>query len=549
VILFPTMNTGDVALMNPPKHPRRRVWRRVLAWGAGLILAALMLAFALLERIAHRPSRVRTTIPAAEIEVEDAQLKQLGLALRDASFLKQHPFEPPWTSHSLLIPESWSEPGIKRLLGPRRVRADLLLADLDVLQAVMERGYGGWDSAAARGWNWNRWFADWRGQLAARGTLELSFDDAFTPMDALFAFQRDNHTQVPLSRWWTSDGSQTALLASAPAAPCTEIRAGGKLFPAAPNDAGQHVRAAKIWNSSADGLRNASYISMPKSYGTPQALGCGSSWIALQPIGNRPGKLSSMLGELWSEAISSDRPRVERIGDGVVYARLPTFDAAHYEHVSRDGWAQRQPADRVLIVDLRDNSGGSADYGLDVLKGWIDESRMVQFGSVGSRITSSCLFAPLEWSYTAGAKRAQLLLDRMAQPYPQGCPRTVETTESKWTYLQRRFQPSPGDLRIVALVNSGCGSDCELLTAMLASLPETIVAGSNTYGLCQLIQPGYSVLPHTGLRYRIALGRSDYYGDNRSVDGYGLDVDLVLPDVDRLTRGQMLKLASLVARQ
>ena len=42
-----------------------------------------------------------------------------------------------------------------------------------------------------------------------------------------------------------------------------------------------------------------------------------------------------------------------------------------------------------------------------------------------------------------------------------------------------------------------------------------------------MIQPGYSVLPHTGLRYRIALGRSDPYGDSRSVDGYGLDVVVV----------------------
>ena len=54
-----------------------------------------------------------------------------------------------------------------------------------------------------------------------------------------------------------------------------------------------------------------------------------------------------------------------------------------------------------------------------------------------------------------------------------------------------------------------------------------------------MIQPGYSVLPHSALHYRIALGRSDPYGDNRSVDGYGLDVDVVIPDVDRLGRESM----------
>jgi hypothetical protein len=83
---------------------------------------------------------------------------------------------------------------------------------------------------------------------------------------------------------------------------------------------------------------------------------------------------------------------------------------------------------------------------------------------------------------------------------------------------------------------------------MLASLPETIVAGTNTFGVCQLIQPGYSVLPHTGLSYRIALGRSDYYGDNRSVDGYGLDVDVVLPQVGTLKQRQLRELADAVAK-
>jgi len=55
------------------------------------------------------------------------------------------------------------------------------------------------------------------------------------------------------------------------------------------------------------------------------------------------------------------------------------------------------------------------------------------------------------------------------------------------------------------------------------------------------------VLPHTGLPYRIALGRSDFYGDNRSVDGYGLDVDIVLPDVNSLGRESMRELAAIVA--
>ena len=86
----------------------------------------------------------------------------------------------------------------------------------------MQRAYGGWDSAAARGWNWAQWFAGWREQLAAKGPAEVPFDEAFAPMDRLLAFQRDNHTQIPLNRP-TGDGSQTAVLDGAANARCVEI--------------------------------------------------------------------------------------------------------------------------------------------------------------------------------------------------------------------------------------------------------------------------------------------------------------------------------------
>ncbi|AEU35436.1 peptidase S41 [Granulicella mallensis MP5ACTX8] len=522
----------------------------MLRWSATIGALALLALVGIVESTAHRPSPVHTSVTMSEVKAEDAHLQQMGLALQDGSFLKEHPFQPPWTSHSLLFPSTWAEPGIKSLLHSRHVRADLLLADLDVLQPVMARAYGGWDSAVTLGWNWDRWFGDWRNRLAARGSEEISLDDAFAPMDQLLAFQHDNHTQIPLDRQ-TSDGSQTALLARAPGSACTEIRSSDRIFSINTNDAGQHVRTAQLWTRGARSFINASYIATPTSYGVPQAVHCGGDWITVQPLGDRRGKpWSSKLKELWKETLGRVRPSVERIGDGIVYARLPEFDSAHYDGVSRQGWANRKPSDHVLIVDLRDNGGGEVDYGLDVLKGWVDQDQMIRFDSIGSQVNSSCLYAALKWSYADDNGNAQMQrwLDRMAQPFPSDCPRSVDRTPSRWTYLQHHFNPKPSDMRIIVLVNSGCGSDCELMTEELASLPQTLVVGANTYGLCQLIQPGYSVLPHTGLHYRMALGRSDPYGDNRSVDGYGLDVDVVLPDVDRLGRESMRELAAIVAR-
>jgi hypothetical protein len=523
------------------------VWRRIAWWGAVACAGLLLALAAMVEAIAHRPSRVRMTVSAAEIEAEDAHLRGLGLTLPDGSLLKARPFEAPWTSHSLLTPSTWREPGWKMLAAPRRVRADLLLADLDVLQPVMERAYGGWESAAARGWNWARWFDDWRGRLAARGTAEISDDEAFAPMDALFAFQRDNHTQIPLRRR-TGDGSQTAVLARAPGGGCTEIRAGEGTFAIAADDAGQQVRAARLWRAGAAGFAETHYVAMPRSRGAPQAVLCGGAWIGLERVGERRSGAAAVLRELWAETMGRDRAHFERLGDGVAYVRLPTFVARNYE-TPAGGWPRREAGDRVLIVDLRNNEGNDAEYGREVLKGWVDETRIVPFERIGAQINSSCLYAPLRWNFPIrdSMAEAQRLLDRMAQPYAAGCPRTVDARPARWTYLERRFAPQPGDLRIVALVNSGCGSDCEWMTAMLASLPETIVVGSNTYGVFENIQPGYSVLPHTGLAYRIALGRSDYFGDGRSVDGYGLDVDVVAPEVDGLGPRELRELGEQVA--
>ena len=139
---------------------------------------------------------------------------------------------------------------------------------------------------------------------------------------------------------------------------------------------------------------------------------------------------------------------------------------------------------------------------------------------MGIQLSSSCLYAPLRWNQSITSTPTilpsqksflQEVLDRMAQPYPDDCPRGMDIKPRKWSYLRRRFDLKAGDLRIIALVNSRCGSDCELLTEMLASLPEAIVVGANTFGVTQFIQPGYSVHPHTGLVYRIALATTNIY--------------------------------------
>jgi hypothetical protein len=51
------------------------------------------------------------------------------------------------------------------------------------------------------------------------------------------------------------------------------------------------------------------------------------------------------------------------------------------------------------------------------------------------------------------------------------------------------------------------------------------------------------------LPFRIAMGMSDDYGDGRSFDGYGLDVDIVLDTEESQGATAILRLAQTLAAQ
>lgn len=77
----------------------------------------------------------------------------------------------------------------------------------------------------------------------------------------------------------------------------------------------------------------------------------------------------------------------------------------------------------------------------------------------------------------------------------------------------------------------------------IAAIPGSVIAGVNSYGVAQFIQPGYFVLPNTRLPFRVALGTADDYGDNQSFDGYGFDVDILLPTQEEMSAENILRLA------
>src|SRR5262252_580248 len=113
-------------------------------------------------------------IPAAARDSESARLRAFGATLPEGGVVLERPWDPPFTRRSFVVPQSW----LRRRAGDS-VSADALALDLPVLAAVMERAYGGWESAKRRGWNWDKWFADWTAMLRGHAGARLTIDDAF----------------------------------------------------------------------------------------------------------------------------------------------------------------------------------------------------------------------------------------------------------------------------------------------------------------------------------------------------------------------------------
>jgi hypothetical protein len=539
------------ALAPRAKRPRR--WLRRIAYFLGtLVLLALLAAFAMFLRLKRRgrPSQaIAPVVGDSERAIELRQLVRLGLSVPDGGVILERPFEPPWTSRSLIVPQHWYPPGALATMAnyDLKVHASDLLADLDVLQPVMERAYGGWDSALRRGWSWDAWFTDWRTALKQSGERELSLDEAFAPFDTLISFQRDNHTQIPLQRFATLSASETYLLTRPAVAPCTQLVASsGKTLPLVPTDPGQRVRDALTLSPDGSALVPARYVVRPVVDGPLETIVCGSDSIPLAASERNRHTFAQMM---WNEltAGGAGSPEVRRISEETVYARVPSMNPVVYRDLEARAalWPKPTGREKLLIVDLRDNDGGDDHFGFAVLRGWVDEMRVVGPDKLGMQVASSCLYAPLKWGFTrffeqgmqpplpADDRRSlQEALDALSAPAKTGCPREVTETRAQWTYRDHHLERGVPGMRIVVWINAGCGSDCELLTERLASLPESVVVGANTLGLAQFTQPGYGMLPHVRLPFRLALGTSDSYGDQRSFDGYGLDVDVVLSQRD-----------------
>jgi len=488
------------------------------------------------------------TLTADEIAGEQAWFDSLGVK---GSPLVEHPFSPPWSNRSFIVPTAWYRALIVQWQGrPQTVSADRLRQDLPLLEMAMEKAYGGWDSAEKRGWNWQQWFADWDKRLAAESKgKELPVREAMAPFGELEEFQLDNHSG-PLNQSANfGSGSRSAKLGAAPAGECSEMKnTDGKSFVIDARDPAQRPKRALL----ADLATPAWYVSYPAKRGEAHSILCGGKWLDVTPAW-QPEDAARISNILKLAQTEGDVPSFRVVSPEISYLRLPTFTKANGELLRKLAPTLEKSAgkERLLIVDLRGNGGGDAP--LNTLAYWIQPRAIEQRLHLAQKLRQSCLYTALRWGYQevsimrlqppiSDALRNQLQnqVQGLSDPAPADCPATLREEKSEWNYAQHKM---PAKARFLVLVDNGCGSDCEFATYLLAGEPGAVIAGVNTYGVAQFIQPGFFMLPHTRIPFHISLGQSDIYGDGRSVDGYGLDVDLLLPGQAEQSPDAILKLA------
>lgn len=504
------------------------------------------LAVALLAVLGAAPA-APVSVPKAQIDAENARWAAFGVKLPPGGIVLPDPYAAPYSNRSFVVPYAWYQDFYTKLRAKRvTVEAASLRQDLPVLRFLLEKAYAGYQPARARGWNWNAMFRDWDAQLARSGKADLSLARAFAPWGRLEDVQLDNHSGVPGLTTYTS-GSASAVLAQDPQGACSVLRfTSGRTMKLGAHDAGQQPHAVQAW----DGMRlsPAWYVSYPKRLGTASALRCGTRTIALTPAAQT--------------APPSQKPVYQSLGNGIAYLRLPTFTDANNEAL-RDVLSKvtNLGKERLVIFDLRGNDGGNAPS--EILTNWFAESAIEIAQALSQTGTNSCftngLFFGLQQQLTAGLKppvsgglqqALQGVVDALKGSATPDCSVQPRERSADRTLRDHRFaehSQQQGQTRIVALVDGGCGSDCEYMTYILAGLPGTVIAGTSTYGVMGFTQPGYFVLPHSRIPFRLALSRTDAYGDGRSVDGYGITVDVLLPTAQSQSQQSLSALAGLLA--
>lgn len=470
-------------------------------------------------------------IPLDAISEEQQWLKQLGLPQRN--YLQRQRFTGPVPAHSFLSPASWY-----RTEARDPVRVSDLLNDLPWLKLAMEAGYAAWELLANRGWDWDDFFDRWTVALRSQTHPTLTAVEAFGPFQLLVEYQLDNHTGVALPGVTAQHYSRSFFCTSGSQEAVSAVRNGlGQIFQMRAGDPANRLRETWLFENSE--LRRGYAFSCPSWYGAVEAVKSGGEWMSVTPAENGA---ACILPAVYN-----------RLSDEVAYLRISSLSPEANEHLA--SFREWLPSDvrtaETLIIDVRGNQGGMHTGVLAMLHFITGQPVAL---STTLRRKRSWLTPALTWGFlqhkyahlqhVAGPLQKYLRRafdDLFAPPPPQT---TFGEYRSPWCYGQHRF-PS-GRPRIIVVADNASASDGEALVYMLAAIPDTLVVGSDTAGVGEFTNPGYFILPYTRIPFRIAMGISDIYGDGRSFEGYGLNPDILIPQLTDREPPQLLRLREAV---
>jgi hypothetical protein len=464
-------------------------------------------------------------LSAQEIGAEAALLLGLGLVPPPGFGLREDPFDDASGPGRLVVPTDWHR------APPDRVVAQALREDLPLLHGVLREAYAGYDAAARRGWDWRRFFESWAATLHGEIT-PWTAARAFQPWAELMRLQPDRHTGPSLTGA-SFPRPATYLVPQASVGPTAVRTLEGGEIPLPQADAG--LRPARVWWLDHPGgrPRTASRLRTPREWGALAAVRVDGAWQDVDPIHFESGARSASLRSL---GLTEERPAFVVLAEDVALMRLTRVSPAAAG--SSVPLPERLPeALRALIVDVRGHGGGDGGHWLPRLATWFGPSILEPLSQMTLETVESPVTPALHW----GA--AQALVARYGPPFSSETRQWLQLSLSQlsvapatrrvarraggWRLREAGVSPVARAPRLIVLIDDECGSDGELIAALLASRPGAVLVGSGTAGAAGYGRPGRIVLPASRIPFQIATARFDLYGDARSVDGVGLVPDLM----------------------
>lgn len=166
----------------------------------------------------------------------------------------------------------------------------------------------------------------------------------------------------------------------------------------------------------------------------------------------------------------------------------------------------------VAILDLRNHSGGQAEYPLEWAKAFTGQefTRDRLWMELQTRVSLRLHRYFAQWYYTGNPDRAAIAEAYFDEKiaYVDTDPEAVEHVWQATSRLARQTDLRPNDTTLFVLIDAETGSAGEEFVEILRLFENVILVGENSEGLTVSGSPGWGTLPHSQLPFTVNIGMS-----------------------------------------